>query len=200
MKNEERAEVAKWHSWWRIGMNIKQSLEIVAIGKAWFSEELMTKTKKSCGMLKSLRLEDPSLQLSERGCGWNSRYQKIGGFSPDLADPHLAPLSLSLLLMMVHNLKTTHEAFYTASICYNEMQLAKCNIVIGKSQFYTQFLIIECARFCSQSMWTYLYGFCKITIELCRFQNDLWEVVKKRIFYGQAYCKGRGPGLWLAWP
>ena len=43
-------------------MNIKQSLEIVAIGQAWFSEELMTKTKKSCGMLKSLRLEEPSLQ------------------------------------------------------------------------------------------------------------------------------------------
>ena len=72
-------------------MNIKQSLEIVAIGQAWFSEELMTKTKKSCGMLKSLRPEEPSLQWSERGCGWNSRYQKIGGFSPDLADPHLSP-------------------------------------------------------------------------------------------------------------
>ena len=91
----------------------------------------------------------------------------------------MRPLSLSLLLMMVHNLKTTREACYRASICYNEMQLAKCNIVIGKYQFYTQFLIIVCARFCSRSMWTYLLGFCKITIELCCFQNDLWEAVKK---------------------
>ena len=66
MKNEERAEVAKWHSWWRIGMNIKQSLEIVAIGKAWFSEELMTKTKKSCGMLKSLRPEDPEFTMNRK--------------------------------------------------------------------------------------------------------------------------------------
>ena len=40
----------------------QQLLKTVAIGKAWYSEELMTKTKKSCGMLKSLRLEDPSLQ------------------------------------------------------------------------------------------------------------------------------------------
>ena len=44
------------------------------------------------------------------------------------------------------------------------MQLAKCNTVIGKSQFYSQFFIIVCARFCSHSMWTYLLDFCKITI------------------------------------
>ena len=62
-----------------------------------------------------------------------------------------SPLSPSLLLMMVHNLETTHGAFYTASICYNEMQLAKCNIVIGKSQF--------CAKFFYHSVCTVLQPF-----------------------------------------
>ena len=56
MKNRERAEVAE---------------ELVLISTTpkkycnWqglVSEELMTKTKKNCGMLKSLRLENPSLQ------------------------------------------------------------------------------------------------------------------------------------------
>ena len=154
MKNEERAEVAKWHSWWRIGMNIKQSLEIVAIGKAWFSEELMTKTKKSCGMLKSLRARRPQFTMKRKRLRMKLPLSEDWWILSWSCWPPPRPSSLSLLLMMVHNLKTTHGAFYTASICYNEMQLAKCNIIIGKSQFYTQFLIIVCARFCSQSMWT----------------------------------------------